>query len=37
MAHSLRNPGVGRTHYSCHCGPFESRALRQSSCCWVPS
>jgi len=26
------------THYSCCCGPFESRVglLTHCSCCWVP-
>jgi len=23
------------THYSCYCGPLQSRALTQCSCCWA--
>ena len=27
---------AGLTHYSCCCGLFKSRVLRQGSCCWAP-
>jgi len=27
---------AGLTHYSCYCGPFASRVLKQCNCCWAP-
>jgi len=38
LTHYIRycGPLWKRRTYSCYCGPFESRALTQSSCCWAP-